>query len=24
VVVWWFMAGLVLYAPFYKRREEKL
>jgi hypothetical protein len=24
VVIWWFMAGLVLYAPFYKRREEKL
>ena len=24
VVVWWFMAGLVLYAPFYQRREEKL
>ena len=24
VVVWWFMAGLVLWMPFYKRREEKL
>ena len=22
VVVWWFMAALVLWAPFYKRREE--
>jgi len=24
VVVWWFMAGLVLWMPFYKRREDKL
>ena len=24
VVVWWFMAGLVIWMPFYKRREEKL
>jgi hypothetical protein len=22
VVVWWFMAALVLWAPFYKRRED--
>lgn len=22
VVIWWFMAGLVLWAPFYRRREE--
>lgn len=22
VVIWWFMAALVLWAPFYKRREE--
>jgi cytochrome oxidase assembly protein ShyY1 len=24
VVVWWFMAGLVIWMPFYKRREDKL
>jgi cytochrome oxidase assembly protein ShyY1 len=24
VVVWWFMAGLVVWMPFYKRREDKL
>lgn len=24
VVVWWFMAGVVLWMPFYKRREDKL
>ena len=24
VVVWWFMAGLVLWMPFYKRRVDKL
>ena len=23
VVIWWFMAGLVLWAPFYKRRDEQ-
>lgn len=23
VVVWWFMAALVLWAPFYKRRDEQ-
>ena len=23
VVIWWFMAGLVLWAPFYKRRDEE-
>jgi cytochrome oxidase assembly protein ShyY1 len=23
VVIWWFMAALVLWAPFYKRREEQ-
>jgi cytochrome oxidase assembly protein ShyY1 len=24
VVIWWFMVGLVIWAPFYRRREEKL
>ena len=24
VVVWWFMASLVIWMPFYKRREDKL
>lgn len=24
VVIWWFMAALVLWAPFYKRRDETL
>jgi len=24
VVIWWFLAGLVLYAPFYQRRKEEL
>ena len=24
VVVWWFMAGLVIWMPFYKRGEDKL
>ncbi len=24
VVIWWFMAGLVIWMPFYKRRENKL
>jgi len=24
VVIWWFMAGLVIWMPFYRRREEKL
>lgn len=24
VVVWWFMAALVIWMPFYKRREDKL
>ena len=24
VVIWWFMAALVLWAPFYKRRDEPL
>jgi cytochrome oxidase assembly protein ShyY1 len=23
VVVWWFMAALVIWAPFYKRREDR-
>jgi hypothetical protein len=24
VVIWWFMVGLVIWMPFYRRREEKL
>jgi hypothetical protein len=24
VVIWWFLAVLVLYAPFYQRRKEEL
>jgi cytochrome oxidase assembly protein ShyY1 len=23
VAIWWFMAGLILWAPFYKRRDEQ-
>jgi hypothetical protein len=24
VVVWWFMAGLVMWMPFYRRRETQI
>jgi hypothetical protein len=24
VVIWWFMVGVVIWMPFYKRRDEKL